>query len=52
MTALSVMRLLPDGGHITGGTIMLDGTEHHRAATTRRCGTSAATWSAWSSRTR
>ena len=27
MTALSVMRLLPGGGHITGGTITLDGTE-------------------------
>jgi peptide/nickel transport system ATP-binding protein len=25
MTALSIMRLLPQGGHITGGTIMLDG---------------------------
>jgi peptide/nickel transport system ATP-binding protein len=27
MTALSVMRLLPNGGHITGGTITLDGRE-------------------------
>jgi peptide/nickel transport system ATP-binding protein len=27
MTALSVMRLLPGGGEITGGTITLDGTE-------------------------
>jgi peptide/nickel transport system ATP-binding protein len=27
MTALSVMRLLPGGGHITGGKIMLDGTD-------------------------
>jgi peptide/nickel transport system ATP-binding protein len=27
MTALSVMRLLPGGGHITGGRIMLDGTD-------------------------
>src|ERR1700678_1025965 len=27
MTALSIMRLLPQGGHITGGTITLDGTE-------------------------
>jgi oligopeptide/dipeptide ABC transporter ATP-binding protein len=27
MTALSVMRLLPNGGHITGGRIMLDGTD-------------------------
>jgi peptide/nickel transport system ATP-binding protein len=27
MTALSVMRLLPGGGHITGGTITLDGNE-------------------------
>ena len=27
MTALSVMRLLPGGGHITGGTITLDGTD-------------------------
>ena len=27
MTALSMMRLLPGGGHITGGTITLDGTE-------------------------
>ncbi len=27
MTALSVMRLLPPGGHIVGGKIMLDGTE-------------------------
>jgi peptide/nickel transport system ATP-binding protein len=26
MTALSVMRLLPPGGHITGGSITLDGT--------------------------
>jgi len=26
MTALSIMRLLPPGGHITGGSIMLDGT--------------------------
>jgi peptide/nickel transport system ATP-binding protein len=25
MTALSIMRLLPQGGHITSGTIMLDG---------------------------
>ena len=25
MTSLSIMRLLPQGGHITGGTIMLDG---------------------------
>ena len=27
MTALSVMRLLPNGGHITGGSIVLDGQE-------------------------
>jgi len=27
MTALSVMRLLPGGGHVTGGTISLDGTD-------------------------
>jgi peptide/nickel transport system ATP-binding protein len=27
MTALSVMRLLPGGGHITGGRVMLDGTD-------------------------
>jgi peptide/nickel transport system ATP-binding protein len=27
MTALSIMRLLPPGGHIVGGKIMLDGTE-------------------------
>jgi peptide/nickel transport system ATP-binding protein len=27
MTALSVMRLLPGGGHITGGQILLDGTD-------------------------
>jgi peptide/nickel transport system ATP-binding protein len=27
MTALSVMRLLPNGGHITGGTITLDGRD-------------------------
>jgi len=27
MTALSVMRLLPSGGHIAGGSIVLDGTE-------------------------
>jgi peptide/nickel transport system ATP-binding protein len=27
MTALSVMRLLPGGGHITGGAITLDGTD-------------------------
>jgi peptide/nickel transport system ATP-binding protein len=27
MTALSIMRLLPGGGYITGGTITLDGTE-------------------------
>jgi peptide/nickel transport system ATP-binding protein len=27
MTALSVMRLLPNGGHITGGRIVLDGTD-------------------------
>ena len=27
MTALSVMRLLPSGGHITGGQILLDGTD-------------------------
>jgi peptide/nickel transport system ATP-binding protein len=26
ITSLSIMRLLPQGGHITGGTIMLDGT--------------------------
>ncbi|HEY1626387.1 MAG TPA: ABC transporter ATP-binding protein [Streptosporangiaceae bacterium] len=26
MTALSIMRLLPQGGYITGGTVMLDGT--------------------------
>ena len=27
ITSLSIMRLLPQGGHITGGTIMLDGTD-------------------------
>jgi peptide/nickel transport system ATP-binding protein len=27
MTALSVMRLLPSGGHITGGSIVLDGMD-------------------------
>ncbi|MGD0559308.1 MAG: ABC transporter ATP-binding protein [Streptosporangiaceae bacterium] len=27
MTALSVMRLLPNGGHITGGRIMVDGVD-------------------------
>jgi peptide/nickel transport system ATP-binding protein len=27
MTALSIMRLLPNGGHITGGTITLDGQD-------------------------
>src|SRR5260370_35377768 len=27
MTALSIMRLLPPGGHIVGGKIILDGTE-------------------------
>jgi len=27
MTALSVMRLLPAGGHISGGSIVLDGTD-------------------------
>jgi peptide/nickel transport system ATP-binding protein len=27
MTALSVMRLLPGGGHITGGRIVMDGTD-------------------------
>ncbi len=27
MTALSVMQLLPPGGHITGGKILLDGRE-------------------------
>ncbi len=27
MTALSVMRLLPNGGHITGGSIFLDGQD-------------------------
>jgi len=27
MTALSVMRLLPQGGHITGGTVLLDGVD-------------------------
>ena len=27
MTALSVMRLLPSGGHITGGSIVLDGVD-------------------------
>src|SRR6266487_6911498 len=27
MTALSVMRLLPPGGHIIGGKILLDGKE-------------------------
>src|ERR1700677_986688 len=27
MTALSVMRLLPSGGHIAGGSIVLDGTD-------------------------
>ena len=27
MTALSIMRLLPPGGHIVGGKIMLDGKE-------------------------
>ena len=27
MTALSVMRLLPNGGHITGGSIVLDGQD-------------------------
>ena len=27
MTALSIMQLLPPGGHITGGKIMLDGQE-------------------------
>src|SRR5260370_24892140 len=27
MTALSVMRLLPPGGHIVGGEILLDGKE-------------------------
>ncbi|MQA84079.1 MAG: dipeptide ABC transporter ATP-binding protein [Streptosporangiales bacterium] len=27
MTALSVMRLLPPGGHVTGGRIVLDGTD-------------------------
>ena len=27
MTALSIMQLLPPGGHITGGTIILSGQE-------------------------
>ena len=27
MTALSIMRLLPSGGHITGGQILVDGTD-------------------------
>ena len=27
MTALSIMRLLPPGGHIVGGKIILDGKE-------------------------
>ena len=27
MTALSIMQLLPPGGHIIGGRIMLDGQE-------------------------
>ena len=27
MTALSIMRLLPPGGHIVGGKVMLDGRE-------------------------
>ncbi len=27
MTALSIMRLLPNGGHITGGTVTLDGRD-------------------------
>ena len=30
MTALSIMQLLPAGGHITGGQIVLDGRDSPR----------------------
>ena len=42
MTALSIMQLLPPGGHIIGGKILLDGREISALPTTR-CGTSGAT---------
>ncbi|WP_336599227.1 ATP-binding cassette domain-containing protein [Streptomyces sp. MOE7] len=51
MTALSVLGLLPSGGRVTGGRILFDGTDL-AAAPSACCGASAATPSAWSSRTR
>ena len=52
MTALSVLGLLPGGGKVTGGRILFDGTDLAAAPEPVLRKTSAATPSAWSSRTR
>ena len=43
MLGLSILGLLPDGGHIIGGSIQLDGRELVGLREARRCGGSAAT---------
>ncbi len=45
MTALSLMRLLPDGGRVAGGTVQLDGRRPCWRCPSRRCGGCAA--AAW-----
>ncbi len=51
MLGTSVIRLLPPGGRIVGGQVLLDGRELV-GCRTARCARSAAATSGWSSRTR
>jgi len=48
MTALALMRLLPENGNVTHGRVALEGGHHRRKAGRRRC-TGSSKYGQWSS---